>query len=202
MVCGGCHESIIGRIVSAMGMRWHPQCFKCCTCGELLEHVSSYENDGKPYCHLDYHEVSPCTNTYLHSAERTDTRLNFSSSHPDATTVKPPSSTNVSSRWTIPSLASARIMSSTSSARSAATRSFPQPHLGRRHARSRVTVNSPQVRKTMSASRCTRAIPTAKRAMCGCECRSVRNARRVSGMGCRRSKRWAGSGVGSVSHVR
>ncbi|THH05888.1 hypothetical protein EW145_g4468 [Phellinidium pouzarii] len=40
-----------------MGLRWHPQCFKCCTCGELLEHVSSYENDGKPYCHLDYHEL-------------------------------------------------------------------------------------------------------------------------------------------------
>lgn len=57
LVCGGCHKSIIGRIVSAMGLRWHPQCFKCCTCGELLEHVSSYEHDGKPYCHLDYHEV-------------------------------------------------------------------------------------------------------------------------------------------------
>ena len=58
LVCGGCHQSIIGRIVSAMGIRWHPQCFKCCTCGELLEHVSSYEHGGKPYCHLDYHEVN------------------------------------------------------------------------------------------------------------------------------------------------
>jgi len=26
-------------------------------CSELLEHVSSYEHAGKPYCHLDYHEV-------------------------------------------------------------------------------------------------------------------------------------------------
>ena len=58
LVCGGCGKGILGRIVSAMGLRWHPQCFKCCTCGELLEHVSSYEHDGKPYCHLDYHEVS------------------------------------------------------------------------------------------------------------------------------------------------
>lgn len=66
LVCGGCHKSIIGRIVSAMGLRWHPQCFKCCTCGELLEHVSSYEHDGKPYCHLDYHEVriSPCLSPF------------------------------------------------------------------------------------------------------------------------------------------
>lgn len=58
LVCGGCGEGIVGRIVSAMGVRWHPQCFRCCTCGEHLEHVSSYEHDGKPYCHLDYHEVS------------------------------------------------------------------------------------------------------------------------------------------------
>jgi len=39
-----------------MGARWHPQCFKCSVCGEFLEHVSSYEHEGKPYCHLDYHE--------------------------------------------------------------------------------------------------------------------------------------------------
>jgi hypothetical protein len=58
LTCGGCQQSIIGRIVSAMGLRWHPQCFKCCVCGEYLEHVSSYEHDGRPYCHLDYHEVS------------------------------------------------------------------------------------------------------------------------------------------------
>lgn len=58
LVCGGCGKGILGRIVSAMGLRWHPQCFNCCTCGELLEHVSSYEHDGRPYCHLDYHEVS------------------------------------------------------------------------------------------------------------------------------------------------
>ncbi|KAG6813303.1 hypothetical protein H0H93_013445, partial [Arthromyces matolae] len=54
--CGGCGEGIVGRIVSAMGQRWHPACFSCTVCGELLEHVSSYENEGKAYCHLDYHE--------------------------------------------------------------------------------------------------------------------------------------------------
>ena len=58
LVCGGCRSPIVGRIVSAMNLRWHPHCFKCTTCGELLEHVSSYEHDGKAYCHLDYHEVS------------------------------------------------------------------------------------------------------------------------------------------------
>ncbi|KAG1753633.1 uncharacterized protein EDB91DRAFT_409256 [Suillus paluster] len=54
--CGGCGGPIIGRIVSAMGQRWHPACFCCSACNELLEHVSSYEHEGKPYCHLDYHE--------------------------------------------------------------------------------------------------------------------------------------------------
>lgn len=55
--CGGCPQPIKGRIVSAMGVRWHPDCFRCTVCKELLEHVSSYEHDGRPYCHLDYHEV-------------------------------------------------------------------------------------------------------------------------------------------------
>ena len=55
--CGGCGGPIMGRIVNAMGARWHPECFRCTTCDMLLEHVSSYEHDGKPYCHLDYHEV-------------------------------------------------------------------------------------------------------------------------------------------------
>ncbi|KAJ7931401.1 hypothetical protein B0H13DRAFT_2651321 [Mycena leptocephala] len=56
LACGGCGGSIVGRIVNAMGLRWHPECFRCTVCDELLEHVSSYERDGKPYCHLDYHE--------------------------------------------------------------------------------------------------------------------------------------------------
>ncbi|KAG1876190.1 hypothetical protein F4604DRAFT_685185 [Suillus subluteus] len=54
--CAGCGGPIIGRIVSAMGQRWHPGCFRCSACNELLEHVSSFEHEGKPYCHLDYHE--------------------------------------------------------------------------------------------------------------------------------------------------
>ncbi|EIW78383.1 hypothetical protein CONPUDRAFT_83811 [Coniophora puteana RWD-64-598 SS2] len=56
LACGGCGRAIIGRVVSAMGQRWHPECFRCSVCGEFLEHVSSYERDGKAYCHLDYHE--------------------------------------------------------------------------------------------------------------------------------------------------
>lgn len=56
LACGGCQGPIVGRIVSAMGTRWHPGCFRCCVCNELLEYVSSYEHAGRPYCHFDYHE--------------------------------------------------------------------------------------------------------------------------------------------------
>lgn len=56
--CGGCGGMIVGRVVSAMGVRWHPGCFRCCVCNELLENLSSYEKDGRSFCHLDYHEVS------------------------------------------------------------------------------------------------------------------------------------------------
>ncbi|KAG8924694.1 hypothetical protein FRC02_010255 [Tulasnella sp. 418] len=55
--CAGCNGLIVGRIVSAIGKRWHPACFKCSQCDELLEHVSSYEHEGQPYCHLDYHDL-------------------------------------------------------------------------------------------------------------------------------------------------
>jgi hypothetical protein len=64
LACGGCGGPIVGRIVSAMGNRWHPECFRCCECNESLEYVSSYEHDGRPYCHLDYHEVCPPFHSY------------------------------------------------------------------------------------------------------------------------------------------
>ena len=57
LACGGCGQPIAGRVVSAMGARWHPGCFRCCVCDELLEFVSSFEGEGRAYCHLDYHEV-------------------------------------------------------------------------------------------------------------------------------------------------
>lgn len=57
LLCAGCDHPIIGRIVNAMKKRFHPACFKCDECGELLEHVSSYEWEGKAFCHLDYHDV-------------------------------------------------------------------------------------------------------------------------------------------------
>jgi len=68
--CGGCGGMIVGRVVSAMGARWHPGCFRCCVCNELLENLSSYEKDGRSFCHLDYHEVcSFCTSRLMSSVD-------------------------------------------------------------------------------------------------------------------------------------
>lgn len=55
--CAGCGNTIAGRVVNAMGHRWHPDHFACAHCGENLEHVAFYEHGGSPYCHLDYHEL-------------------------------------------------------------------------------------------------------------------------------------------------
>ncbi|KAL2315907.1 LIM domain-containing protein C4F6.12 [Schizosaccharomyces pombe] len=52
--CGGSLRA--GRIISASGKKLHPQCFKCDTCSQNLEHVGFYYREGKFYCHLDYHE--------------------------------------------------------------------------------------------------------------------------------------------------
>ncbi|KAJ9115806.1 hypothetical protein QFC22_004947 [Naganishia vaughanmartiniae] len=54
--CHACDLVILGNIVNAMEKGWHPACFKCTTCRMPLEHVSSFEHEGKPYCHMDYHE--------------------------------------------------------------------------------------------------------------------------------------------------
>lgn len=55
--CGACSKYIAGRVVQAINQSFHPACFACNHCKELLEHVAFYEHDGKAYCHFDYHEL-------------------------------------------------------------------------------------------------------------------------------------------------
>lgn len=76
------------------------RCFRCDQCGELLEHVSSYENDGKAYCHLDYHEV--CRLLLLHSGVLVDVLIYLLRGlRPAVSTAKHPSPMSVSLRWMI-----------------------------------------------------------------------------------------------------
>ncbi|XP_012879346.1 PREDICTED: actin-binding LIM protein 2 [Dipodomys ordii] len=53
--CGGCGLEITnGQALVALDKHWHLGCFKCKTCGKLLnaEYISK---DGLPYCEADYH---------------------------------------------------------------------------------------------------------------------------------------------------
>ncbi|XP_029870213.1 actin-binding LIM protein 2 isoform X10 [Aquila chrysaetos chrysaetos] len=53
--CGGCGSEIKnGQSLVALDKHWHLGCFKCNTCGKLLnaEYISK---DGVPYCEMDYH---------------------------------------------------------------------------------------------------------------------------------------------------
>uniref|UniRef100_A0A8C8YVU9 Actin-binding LIM protein 2 n=1 Tax=Prolemur simus TaxID=1328070 RepID=A0A8C8YVU9_PROSS len=53
--CGGCGTEIKnGQALVALDKHWHLGCFKCKTCGKLLnaEYISK---DGLPYCEADYH---------------------------------------------------------------------------------------------------------------------------------------------------
>ncbi|XP_040411667.1 actin-binding LIM protein 2 isoform X9 [Cygnus olor] len=53
--CGGCGSEIKnGQSLVALDKHWHLGCFKCSTCGKLLnaEYISK---DGIPYCETDYH---------------------------------------------------------------------------------------------------------------------------------------------------
>lgn len=72
--CESCSHSISGKIVTAGGSRFHPECFICFHCHTALECVAFYEEplasraerlENNPneshvprfYCHLDFHEL-------------------------------------------------------------------------------------------------------------------------------------------------
>lgn len=72
--CEACSLSISGKIVTAGGCRFHPECFACFHCQTPLECVAFYEEPQKSreerlasspeedrlprfYCHLDFHEL-------------------------------------------------------------------------------------------------------------------------------------------------
>ena len=74
--CTTCAHPISGRIVSALGSRFHPECFRCYHCYEKLEHVGFFPEpeknkalraeaagvmvgdvDRRFFCHLDFHEL-------------------------------------------------------------------------------------------------------------------------------------------------
>ncbi|XP_078087454.1 leupaxin-like [Mustelus asterias] len=56
-VCSSCKKRIVGTIVTAMGLTWHPEHFVCAHCKEEIGLKGFCERDGRAYCHKDYHNL-------------------------------------------------------------------------------------------------------------------------------------------------
>ncbi|KAM0791141.1 hypothetical protein ACM66B_005627 [Microbotryomycetes sp. NB124-2] len=56
--CSGCQKTMFGKALMAMGLTWHPACFKCVEpgCGQLLEHVQFDGQGAEVYCMVHYEE--------------------------------------------------------------------------------------------------------------------------------------------------
>jgi len=48
--CSQCGEFIIGRVIKAMNGNWHPNCFRCESCGMVLADVGFLRNAGRALC--------------------------------------------------------------------------------------------------------------------------------------------------------
>lgn len=57
LFCGGCGAAILGRSINTMGANWHPGCFRCAACDQLLENLAMFEHEHRLYCSLCYYEV-------------------------------------------------------------------------------------------------------------------------------------------------
>ncbi|CAL9196382.1 unnamed protein product [Musa hybrid cultivar] len=71
-ICGGCHHEIgYGHYLSCMGTFWHPQCFRCYACGQLIRETEIPTNRaglieyrahpfwGQKYCPSHEHDHTP-----------------------------------------------------------------------------------------------------------------------------------------------
>ncbi|XP_062974780.1 leupaxin [Elgaria multicarinata webbii] len=59
-VCQGCGKPIVGRCVSAMGHKFHPEHFVCAFCLTQLHNGIFQEQNGKTYCHSCFNRLFVC----------------------------------------------------------------------------------------------------------------------------------------------
>lgn len=57
VVCGCGVPVQSGQIVTAMGRKWHPQCFKCYLCETSLIGKTFFQHEGRPLCQNDYAQL-------------------------------------------------------------------------------------------------------------------------------------------------
>lgn len=55
--CASCGKCIVGKVVTALGVPWHPEHFVCFHCGVELASLGFFERDGRAYCDHDYHNL-------------------------------------------------------------------------------------------------------------------------------------------------
>jgi len=51
--CGACNKTVFGAATVALSKKYHPSCFKCTTCGDLLT-GEFYDQGGRPFCKKDF----------------------------------------------------------------------------------------------------------------------------------------------------
>lgn len=49
-ICAGCNKPLQGRVIAALGKKWHPEHFTCAFCMSALASNSYHETAGKAYC--------------------------------------------------------------------------------------------------------------------------------------------------------
>eukprot|EP01106_Pelomyxa_sp_JSP_P014863 TRINITY_DN4887_c0_g1_i6.p1 TRINITY_DN4887_c0_g1~~TRINITY_DN4887_c0_g1_i6.p1 ORF type:complete len:232 (+),score=83.99 TRINITY_DN4887_c0_g1_i6:474-1169(+) len=52
--CTRCGKPIPGRRINALNSVWHPECFCCVVCNEVLSSLEFKSHDGQPYCTLHW----------------------------------------------------------------------------------------------------------------------------------------------------
>ncbi|CAK9291700.1 unnamed protein product [Gordionus sp. m RMFG-2023] len=79
--CAGCGISIVNKyFLSALDLKWHLTCLKCCVCFKSLDNENScYCKDGQVYCKQDYYKIH-WRAKFLTSTSYTDYRCQSCSS--------------------------------------------------------------------------------------------------------------------------
>nr|XP_061790400.1 leupaxin-like [Nerophis lumbriciformis] len=56
-LCGSCHQPIVGRCISAMESKFHPEHFVCAFCSQQLTQGIFKEHKGSPYCQRCFNKL-------------------------------------------------------------------------------------------------------------------------------------------------
>ena len=53
--CAYCQQPVSGRVLTALGKKWHPEHFNCAKCLNPFPDAKFFERDGKPWCNTCFH---------------------------------------------------------------------------------------------------------------------------------------------------